>query len=755
MIPGIHLRGGARHWVCVAALALLLRAGAAQSPGPAEFRRDIRPLLETYCFDCHADGANKGNVAFDAFESDQAAVQSRQLWWRVLRNLRAGIMPPARKARPTLEEQERIADWIKTAVFQIRPGHPDPGRVRVRRLNRAEYRNTIRDLMGVDFNTQVEFPPDDTGYGFDTIGAVLTLPPMLLEKYLAAANRIVAEAVPIVPPATSDHSLQARNHARFFPREVPATPEGRRAYAGELLRDFARRAFRRPVDEPSVARLVALAEGIYTHPGRTFEAGVAQAMVAVLASPRFLFREEHAQPSPEPGAFPFIDEYSLASRLSYFLWSSLPDGQLFDLAEKGQLRQDLSGQVARLLKDPRSRAFIRNFTGQWLRARDIENVPIEARVVLGREEKPDPAAQRDRNRFRELNGQSPESLTPAEKEELAALRAAFKDRGRASRADFGPELRHAMRLETEAVFDYVVREDRNLLELVQSDYTFLNERLAKHYGIPGVSGDELRRVTLPADSPRGGVLTEGTVLAVTSNPTRTSPVKRGLFILENILGTSPPPPPPDIPPLEAAAKNLGGRAPSLRETLAMHRADALCSSCHNRMDPLGLAFEHFNALGLWRDTEFTQAIDASGKLITGEQFAGVRELKRILVQNHARDFYRTLTEKMLTYALGRGLEDYDTETVDQIVARIEKSNGRPSALLAGIVESAPFQKCRPNQRSADFQSAASPTSSRQAVAAWPHVRFGNARYSPDSESGEACATPSGDRNPMKSRLRNR
>jgi len=692
MILGIHLRGGARRWLWMAGLALVLRAGAGEGPGAVEFHREIRPLLETYCFDCHGDGANKGKVAFDTFESDQGAVESRELWRRVLRNLRAGIMPPPRKPRPAPEEQARIADWIKTAVFGIRRDHPDPGRVRVRRLNRAEYRNTVRDLMGVDFDTQVEFPPDDTGYGFDTIGAVLTLPPMLLEKYLAAANQIVAKAVPAGPRAASGHA--GSNYERFFPREVPATAEGRRAYAGELLRDFARRAFRRPVDEPTVARLVALAEGVYAQPDGRFEAGVAQAMVAVLASPRFLFREEQAQPSPEPEAFPFIDEYSLASRLSYFLWSSLPDDQLFRLAEKGQLRQNLSAQVGRLLKDPRSQAFIRNFTGQWLRARDIESVPIEARAVLAREEGPDPAAQRDRKRFRALNNQPAESLTPAEAEELAALRAAFKARGRSSRAELSPELRHAMRLETEAVFDYVVHEDRNLLELVESDYSFLNERLAKHYGVTNVSGDTLHRVVLPPDSPRGGVLTEGTVLAVTSNPTRTSPVKRGLFILENILGTPPPPPPPDIPPLEAAAKALGGRAPSLRETLAAHRADALCSSCHNRMDPLGLAFEHFNALGRWRDTEFGEAIDASGKLITGEEFTGVRELKRILVQNHARDFYRTLTEKLLTYALGRGLEDYDTETVDQIVARTEKSQGRFSALLAGVVESAPFQRCR-------------------------------------------------------------
>jgi hypothetical protein len=251
-----------------------------------------------------------------------------------------------------------------------------------------------------------------------------------------------------------------------------------------------------------------------------------------------------------------------------------------------------------------------------------------------------------------------------------------------------------MREETQDDFDYVLRQDRCLLELVEADYTFLNEKLARHYGITNVAGDEMRLVKLPADSPRGGVITEGTVLAATSNPTRTSPVKRGVFILDSILGTPPPPPPPNIPPLEDATKHLTNRAPSLRETLAAHRENALCSSCHNRMDPLGLSLENFNAMGMWRDSEFNQPIDCAGKLITGEEFNNVRELKSILVKNHYRDFYRTITEKLLTYALGRGLEYYDVETVDQILARVEKSGGKPSALLAGIVDSAPFQKTR-------------------------------------------------------------
>jgi hypothetical protein len=273
------------------------------------------------------------------------------------------------------------------------------------------------------------------------------------------------------------------------------------------------------------------------------------------------------------------------------------------------------------------------------------------------------------------------------------------------RAELTGDLRRAMKQETEGVFDYVLREDRDVLELVDSDYTFLNEKLALHYGITNVTGNRVRLVKLPPNSPRGGILTQGTVLAVTSNPTRTSPVKRGVFILDNILGTPPPPPPPpDIPPLEDSARGDGNRRLSLRETLAIHRENALCSSCHNRMDPLGLAFENFNAMGMWREQEFGEPVEAAGQLITGEQFKGVKELKGLLARKYARNFYRTLTEKILIYALGRGLEYYDVETVDQIVARLEQANGRPSALLMGVVESAPFQKTRTQPRQAGIQN---------------------------------------------------
>jgi mono/diheme cytochrome c family protein len=677
----------------LAVLALLAGSGrvaADSAPGSAEFRAQIRPILETYCFDCHGDGAHKGNVAFDELKTDQAILGNPELWWKAMKNLRAGMMPPAKKPRPSPEQEQAIAQWIKSAVFRVDPRNPDPGRVTVRRLNRVEYHNTIRDLMGIDYDTQTEFPPDDTGFGFDTIADVLTLPPMLLEKYLDAADKIVAQAVP-----EKKEGAKPKVYARFFPRDVPAGSKARRAYARAILGDFARKAFRRPVDEKTVNRLAALAEEIYEKPGKTVELGISQAMGAVLSSPRFLFREETTEEKGSDPGYPLVDEYSLASRLSYFLWSTTPDEELMRLAAEGQLRRNLPAQMERMLKDKRSKDFVRNFTGQWLRARDVENIQIDSRAVLARERGADPEMEKLRRRYRDLEEKGNDQLSKEEKQEKDDIAGTFFKRfGRPLRPSLSNELRKDMRAETEDVFGYVLHEDRSLLELIDSDYTFLNERLAHQYGITNVTGDEMRRVTLPEDSPRGGVLTEGTVLVVTSNPTRTSPVKRGLFILDSILGTPPPPPPANIPPLEDAAKGLTNDTPTLRETLAAHRANALCASCHNRMDPLGLAMENFNALGVWRAQEFKQPIAAAGTLLTGESFSDFTQLKHILAQKHAEDFYRTLTEKMLTYALGRGLDYYDVETVDQIVSRIEKSNGRASALLNGIVDSAAFQKCR-------------------------------------------------------------
>ena len=821
-------------------------------PAAAAFHERIQPLLSKYCYECHGEGMDKGQVVFDEFESDAEMLEQRDLWLAVLKNVRAGLMPPPNEdvPRPEAAEVAQLEDWIKFGAFALDPARPDPGRVTARRLNRIEYRNTIRDLMGIDFNSEIEFPPDDSGNGFDNNGDVLTLSPLLLEKYLAAAGSIVDRAVPKVAkvmrertaiardfkpvtgsanpeqlsakePATIAHtftidkaasyqlrieleakgsfdydpghckvicrvdgrerfvedvvwqdrkvllhdykvswkpgahtvefeivplpliarpaaavaagaipaanlgataaasnpavrpeaapgrsgapgrgtaappppktrldvrvvSVQVRgpvkpkswiapeNHERFFPAgPAPTNAAARDRYAADVLRRFATRAFRRPVSEARVESLVGIARSTYTKRGATFEEGIGRAMMAVLASPRFLFRiEEPAALAPAGPAAP-VDDYALASRLSYFLWSTMPDEELLGLAARGELRSQLGPQVNRMLRDPKAQALVRNFTGQWLQARDVEFVPINARVVLG----PDAAKNRD------------------------------------GRIEFDGPMRRLMRSETEMYFDYILREDRSVLELIDSDYTFLNAQLARFYGEPELTGDEMRRVQLPPGSPRGGVLTQGTVLAVTSNPTRTSPVKRGLFVLENILGTPTPPPPPDVPALEEVKKEFGDAEPKLSDMLARHRSDKLCNSCHSRMDPLGLAFENFNALGGWRDTEAKQPIDASGHLITGEAFANVRELKRILADQRRTDFYRCLTEKLLTYALGRGLEYYDVLTVDQIVDRLAKADGRFSALLMGVVDSAPFQQ----QRTSSAATTALPHSSAPLV----------------------------------------
>ncbi len=677
---------------CAIALAIfpILAAQAGQNPGVADYKARIQPLLQNYCFDCHGDGAHKGDVAFDEMKSDQQILTNRDLWLKALKNVRAGMMPPAKKPQPTPEEKLQLAQWIKTSVFNANPDAPDPGHVTIRRLNRVEYHNTIRDLMGISYDTQLAFPPDDTGYGFDTIGDVLTISPMLLEKYLNAAQQIVAKAVP-----EKLEGSDSKAYRRFFPRNVPETAKERRAYAREVISSFAQKAFRRPVDTKTVNRLADMAEDTYSRPGKSFESGIADAMVAVLASPRFVFREEATKENKAHPDYPLVDEFSLASRLSYFLWSTMPDEDLMREAAAGTLRANLTEELRRMLTDKRSKDFVRNFTGQWLKARDVENIQIEDSAVLQRERGNNPEMEKVRHRYHELDNLGEERRNKEEEAEYKEIKSTFFKRfAVALTPALSSEMRRAMRDETEQVFSYVIKDDRSLIELIDSDYTFLNEKLAHQYGITNVTGSDMRRVTLPPNSPRGGILTEGTVLVVTSNPTRTSPVKRGLFILDNVLGTPPPPPPPNIPSLEDALKSLTNGTPTLRQTLAAHRASPMCASCHNRMDPLGLAMENFDALGLWRTNELKQPIDVAGTLLTGESFGSIQELKHALAKKHAEDFYRTLTEKMLTYALGRGLEYYDVETVDQIVARIKKADGRPSALLAGIVESAPFQECR-------------------------------------------------------------
>ncbi len=690
---------------------------ADEAAAAANFRERVQPILETYCYACHGYGEHKGGHAFDEFKSNKALVGDTKLWWAVLKNVRSGLMPPHGEEQPHADERRQLFDWIEFDAFGIDPADPDAGRVTLRRLNRVEYRNTIHDLMGVDYDTSDEFPADDSGYGFDNIGDALSVSPLLVEKYLNAAEAIVSKAVPVKVADERDRAAQTR-YRRFFPRgPAPIDAQKRDVYAREILAAFARRAYRRPADNQTIDRIAVLAKTAYTAPGQTFEAGIGRAMVAVLVSPRFLFRAESVSSASAGQRFPLVDEYALAARLSYFLWSTMPDDELMQLADRGELRADLSEQVKRMVKDPRSKALSANFAGQWLRARDIEHTEIEPIGALGLQDEleklqrevwkirhegprsadddPDkPASERSRASAKPPDAVKQKPVDKTRWQERERIRAEHR-RLQALAGMFNSNLRRAMRDETLAYFDYIVRENRNVLELIDSNYTFVNESLAKHYGIEGVKGDLVRRVELPPGSPRGGVLTQGTLLAVTSNPNRTSPVKRGLFILKNILGSPPPPaPPPNVPILEVARDTITDHHPTVREMQEKHRREPLCHACHARMDPLGLALENFNAMGMWRETDQGLPVDPSGTLMTGEKFDGIRQLKTIIKDQHRLEFYRCLAEKLLTYAIGRGLEYYDEYTVDQIVVKLDRDQGKFSTLLMGIVESAPFQRQR-------------------------------------------------------------
>ena len=583
---------------------------------PQSFDATVHPFVERYCLTCHSGADAERGVQLDKYRTAAAVSEDQATWRKVLRMLRARKMPPAHSRRPKDAEYDSVNAWLEAALGQAdRASPPDPGRVTIRRLNRAEYANTIRDLLGVEFNAAADFPSDDVGYGFDNIGDVLTLPPLLMEKYLAAAEQIAAKAV--VEDSPGDK------------------PE-------QILRRLATRAYRRPISDQELNRLLKLVATARAQ-GDRFEAGMRLALQAMLVSPHFLFRVEL---DPEPnGAMPIraLNEYELASRLSYFLWSSMPDDELFNLAARGKLRENLDGQVRRMLSDPKSKALVENFAGQWLQLRNLD------------------LATPDKSQF------------PA----------------------FDDDLRRAMRTESEMFFNAIVREDRSVLELLDADFTFVNARLARHYGLEGVEGDRFRRVSLPAGGgqeavqARGGVLTQAAMLTVTSNPTRTSPVKRGKWVLENILGTPPPDPPPNVPMLRDDAKAVA--AGTLRQRMEQHRKDPNCAVCHKEMDALGFALENFDAVGAWRTKDGNFPIDAAAQLPDGRSFHGPRDLKAVL-RGNKEQFTRCLTEKLLTYAMGRGVEPCDRPAVGGIVNAAKAGNYKFSTFVLGIIHSEPFQK---------------------------------------------------------------
>lgn len=721
----------------------------AAEPGDPVYQKTVQPFFAGHCLACHSARLKTAGLNLEQPSGDD--------WAQILDKLRTGQMPPKGLPRPSAGEIGKVTAWIDARLQSFdRNRKPDPGRVTARRLNRYEYNSTIHDLLAVDFRPADNFPADDSGYGFDNNGDVLSLSPVLMEKYLAAAESVARLAIPTGPaprptleklkaepgeregrqlrvrkrfPADADYdfriSITGRRPPkkpqmvrtalwidgqllRIFEREVdPEQPrmfetriplkagdrsikaellsvdpdEGdpkqahnrkpfvawvevrgpfdpasmpqsyRRIFvcghppgahrpecAREIVSTLARRAWRRPVTGAEAAGLLRFVD-MARKDGQSFEQGIQLALEAVLVSPNFLFRIER-DPDPEnPAAAHNIGNFELASRLSYFLWSSMPDDELFECAQDGSLRNPgmLASEVRRMLRDPRSRRLVENFSGQWLELRNLDSV------------RPDP------DKF----------------------------------PQFDNDLRDDMRRETTLFFQFVMREDRSILDFIDGPYSFLNGRLARFYGIDGVAGDRFRRVNLDG-AERSGVLTQAGILAVSSYANRTSPVLRGKWLLENVLGAPPPPPPPDAGTLDEDQVNIHG---TVREQFEQHRSKPACFSCHSRMDPLGFGLENYDAIGRWRTHEGRFPVDASGTLPDGRSFNGSRELKAIL-KTDRNDFARCLTEKMLTYALGRGLEPYDRPAVAEICRRLSESDFRFSSLVLGIVNSLPFQMRR-------------------------------------------------------------
>ncbi len=764
--------------------------GAGSDPGDSSlqaFNQYVAAFIKQNCALCHNEQLKTGGLVLTKYHDTASMLQDRAVWERVVGRLRAGEMPPKGIPRPSAEQIASTTDWIEAQFTAFdKNSKPDPGHLTAHRLNRVEYNNTIRDLLAVHFKPAADFPADDSGYGFDNIGDVLSVSPVLMEKYLNAAKKIAAEAIPtpgVVPkptrtryspehglreerleleqtfdfPAEGDYDLRAAVSGRQDSFRIQLMLDGKEIQAGEVpivkdkprfcevhlhvpygsrvlravlthrdptseeaalaqvlaaeeqaqiakqiakhpadeaqirkqhalgdvptyvdaleiqgpfnalppplpdsfrrificghaagrhtpecirlnLANLARLAYRRPATDEEVAALTRLVSSGRQN-GLSFEQGMRLGLEAILVSPNFLYRIER-DPSPsDPNAVHPVGEYELASRLSYFLWSSMPDKELLKLADGRTLSKPdvLHAEVKRMLADEKADALVDNFAGQWLELRNLDSVH------------PDP------DEF----------------------------------PQFSETLRKAMYTETRMFVRSIIRENGSILDFLDGKYSYLNETLAKFYGIPGITGPQFRRVAL-GRTERSGVLTQASVLAVTSYPSRTSPVLRGKWILENVLNAPPPPPPPGVGSIDAKPGALSG---TMRQQMEKHRADPVCAACHTRMDPLGFALENYNAIGQWRTHEGPFPIDASGVLPNGTKFNGPADLKKILASD--RDaFAECLTEKLMIYALGRGLEAYDRPAVKKIVQQVAANGYRFSSLISGIVDSVPFEMGR-------------------------------------------------------------
>ena len=609
-------------------VALLVLVVAAWAGRAADFQRDLLPQLQRHCWDCHNGRKAKGGVRLDGFTNVVSIYREPKLWETAVRQIEERLMPPeSRKTQPTQEERLILAEGLRDLLDNPAPGSIplDPGPRIAHRLSRTEYNHTVRDLLGVNLRPADEFPADGGGGGgFDNNASTLFVPPLLLEKYLLAAEEVLAAA---------DPGVLFRHPVTWYRSESTA--------AARDLREFARRAWRRPVAAPELAPILEFYQRT-RRGGADSRTATLAAAKAVLVSPRFLFRLETDPPGRSPSP---VDDHALASRLSYFLWSSMPDATLFALADAGRLSKPevLESQVRRMLADPKARALSEQFVGQWLGIRTLGSVAA-----------PDP------HKFPE----------------------------------FTPALRESMVAEPTEFFAGLLREDRSLLELLDSDYTWVNAELARHYGLPGVTGAGFTKVSLP-DRRRGGVTGMAAVLTQTSYPQRTSPVLRGKWLLEEVFGTPPPPPPPLVATLPANDEKRDGL--TFRQRLEQHRKDPNCAACHARLDPLGFALENFDPIGRWRTEVSGEVVDASGQMPGGAVIVGPEALKKVLLERRQL-FLRHLTEKMLAYALGRGVEYYDIPAVKQIADTVAGDDHRASRLVLEIVRSAPFRL----RRGSDF-----------------------------------------------------
>ena len=757
-----------------------------------------RDVLRTYCFTCHNQRLRTAGLALDTLDIEEVGADAAT-WEKVVAQLRSGAMPPVGRPRPDTVARTGLVSWLETSIDRAATTAPNPGRPAVHRLNRAEYLNAVRDLLAVGVDGPTLLPADDSGYGFDNIGDVLSFSPALLERYISAAKKISRRAIgELAPPelvtfraltagaaqdqrlsdalpAGSRGGLAVRHHfptnaeytlrvrmqrnpqgivrgrrmantvdvwldgapvaslvvpvreagvrygdvddsdqhlvvrlpikagphlvAVTFPERTWATegvgpsrlPVGSSSFAAaldtsveygridmavdsldiegpfeperlegaetpsrrqifgcrptgsddelpcatEIISTLARRAYRRPVAEGDVQPLLRFFESGRREGG--FDIGVQRALEAILTGPEFLFRVERVPADLAPGAVYRVSDLDLAARLSFFLWSSIPDDELLSLAAQGRLQDQrvLSRQVRRMLDDRRSTALVHNFLGQWLSLRALQSA--------------------------------------------APIPGIFPE--------FDEDLRAAFAQETTLFLESQLRDDRSVWELVSANHTFVNERLARHYGIPHVYGSHFRRVTF-GDQQRGGLLGHGSLLTVTSYGDRTSPVLRGQWVLNTLLGAPAPPPPPNVPALDG---NDGEQAPrSLRERLETHRRNPACASCHARMDPLGFALENFDAIGRWRTTDAGRPIDAGGMFPDGAAFESPAEFREVFLRRYRDEFVLALTDRLLTYALGRGTEYYDMPAVRSIV-RSAAPDYRWSSIVQGIVNSLPFQ----------------------------------------------------------------